>query len=154
MDVEITTQPAMRAVAVRHVGPYNGIGEAFGRLGDIAGGAGILGPSTTMIAIYHDDPRSTPAEQLRSDAAVVVPQDARVPQGLTELTVPAGRYARATHVGPYDKLGEAWEQLMGEWLPQSGHKSGGGVAYEVYRNNPMNARPADLITDIYVPVQE
>jgi AraC family transcriptional regulator len=154
MDVEITTQPELRAVAVRHVGPYNRIGEAFGRLGEIAGRAGILGPSTPMIGIYHDDPRTTPAEKLRSDAAVVVPQDAKVPQGLTELTVPAGRYARVTHVGPYEKLPEAWERLMGEWLPQSGHRSGDGVAYEVYRNNPMNAKPADLITEIYVPVQE
>ena len=152
MDVEITNRPELRAVAVRHVGPYNRISEAFGRLGAIAGQAGLVGPGTTMIAIYHDDPETTPEENLRSDAALVIPADARVPEGLTELTIPAGRYARATHVGPYDNLGDSWARLMGEWLPRSGQRVGDGVSYEVYRNNPMNAKPNELITDMYVPL--
>ena len=153
MDVEITTRPELRAAAMRHVGPYSRISEAFTKLGAIAGRAGLLGPSTTMIAIYHDDPETTPEEKLRSDAAVVVPQDAKVPRELSELTIPAGRYARATHVGPYDSLGDSWARLMGEWLPSSGHRVGEGVAYEVYRNNPMNAKPDELLTDMYVPLQ-
>jgi len=37
MNVEITTRPELRVAAVRHVGPYNQISEAFGRLGDVAG---------------------------------------------------------------------------------------------------------------------
>ena len=152
MDVEITNRPELRAVAVRHVGPYSRISEAFGRLGAIAGRAGLLGPGTTMIAIYHDDPETTSEEKLRSDAAVVIPVDAKVPAGLTELTIPAGRYARATHAGPYDGLGDAWARLMGEWLPSSGHRVGDGVAYEVYRNNPTNTKPSELLTDMYVPL--
>src|SRR5690606_19808756 len=41
MHVEITHQPRLRVATVRHVGPYNRISEAFGRLGALAGPAGL-----------------------------------------------------------------------------------------------------------------
>jgi AraC family transcriptional regulator len=153
MEAEITTQPELRVAALRHVGPYNRISEAFGRLGGIAGRAGLMGPSTMMLAIYHDDPETTPEAELRSDAAVTLSATAPLPDGLTELRIPAGRYARATHKGPYEGLGDAWARLMGEWLPHSGHRVGDGVSFEVYRNNPMTAKPSELLTEMYVPLK-
>lgn len=41
---------------------------------------------------------------------------------------------------------------MSEWLPRSRQRLGAGVSYEVYRNTPMNARPEELITDLYLPL--
>ena len=152
MEVEITSRPALRVAAVQHVGAYNRISEAFGRLGAIAGQAGLFGPAASMIAIYHDDPEMTPEDKLRSDAGITVQPSAKVPPGLKELTIPAGRYARATHKGPYEGLGDAWSRLMGEWLPKSGHRLGAGLAYELYRNDPTNTKPADLLTDLYIPL--
>ena len=153
MQVEIKEKPELRAAAVGHVGPYNQIGEAFGRLDAIVRPAGLLKPDTQMIAIYHDDPESTAADQLRSDAAVTVSRDDAVPKGLSEQRVPAGRYACTTHVGPYEKLGDAWARFMGEWLPASGHRIGDGVSYEVYLNNPMNEPDKQkLKTEMCVPI--
>jgi len=154
MKVEIKEKPELRAAAVRHVGPYNQIGEAFGRLDAIVRPAGLLKPDTQMIAIYHDDPESTPTDQLRSDAAVTVSSGDAVPKGLSEQRVPAGRYACATHVGPYEQLGDAWARFMGEWLPASGHRIGDGVSYEVYLNNPMNEPDKQkLKTEMCVPIR-
>ena len=153
MQVEIKEKPELRAAAVGHVGPYNQIGEAFGRLDAIVRPAGLLKPETQMIAIYHDDPESTPADQLRSDAAVTVSSGDAVPKGLSEQRVPAGRYACTTHVGPYEKLGDAWARFMGEWLPASGHRIGDGVSYEVYLNSPMNEPDKQkLKTEMCVPI--
>ena len=42
--------------------------------------------------------------------------------------------------------------MMGEWLPNSGHRVGNGPSYEVYRNNPSNTRPEELRTDLYIPI--
>lgn len=153
MHVDITTQPRLRVAAVHHVGPYNRISEAFARLGGIAGRAGLFGPGAMMIGVYHDDPRTTPETQLRSDAGVTLSDSAKIPDALTEVVIPAGRYARTTHVGPYDALPGVWKQLMGEWLPDSGHRDGDGPSYELYRNNPMNTKPQDLVTEIYVPLK-
>ena len=150
MKVTIEEMPALRVATVEHIGPYNRISEAFAKLGAIAGPGGLLREGAMMLAIYHDDPETTPAEQLRSDAGLSVTEDATLPKGVTEKRLAAGRYARTTHLGPYTTLGDSWARLMGEWLPRSGERVGAGASYEVYRNNPTNAKPEDLRTDLYL----
>ena len=153
MNVEISEMPDVRVAGIRHVGPYNQIGPAFGRLGAIAGAAGLFQqPGAAMIGVFHDMPQSTPSDQLRSDAAIIVPNGVTLPDGLTEQRLPAGRYAHTAHVGPYEQLGEAWARLLGEWLPASGHRIGTGATYEVYRNNPTSVPKEELITELYIPL--
>ena len=74
------------------------------------------------------------------------------PSGLSELTLPAGRYAKASHRGAYSGLGDAWARLMGEWLPLSGFRVGAGPSYEVYVTDPRATATEDLVTDLYVPL--
>jgi AraC family transcriptional regulator len=153
MDVEIKQMPALRVAAVRHAGPYSQIGKAFERLGAIAGPAGLFQqPGAVMIAIYHDDPDTTPQDQLRSDAGIVVPEHVRLPEGLVEQRIPEGRYARTEHVGPYEELADAWARFKGEALPAGGHRIGARPSYEIYRNDPMKVPKQELRTDIYIPV--
>jgi AraC family transcriptional regulator len=154
MQVEIKTMPEIRVGAVHHTGPYNQIPTAFEQLGAIAGPAGLFGrPGAAMIAIYHDDPESTPPEQLRSEAAVAVPDDVALPAGLAEERLPAGRYACTLHVGPYERLGDVWARFLGEWVPASGHHLGAGASYERYLNNPTNTRKEDLRTELYASIE-
>lgn len=152
MNVVVKDMPEMRVAAVRHVGPYNQIAQAFERLGAIAGPAGILQGPPTMIAIYHDDPESVPQDQLRSDAGVVVPDGVQLPDGLGEQRILAGRYARTTHIGPYEQLGDVWARFLGEWLPANGHRVSPGVSFEIYVNNPTTAPKNELRTDLYIPI--
>lgn len=56
MNVTLEDLPALRVAAVRHVGPYNRIAEAFARLGEVAGPAGLVVDGAMMLALYHDDP--------------------------------------------------------------------------------------------------
>jgi len=42
--------------------------------------------------------------------------------------------------------------MMGEWLPSRGNRVGDGPSDEVFRNNPSNARPEELRTDLYIPI--
>lgn len=152
MDVEIKDMPELRVATVRHVGPYNQIPKAFERLDDIAGQAGLIRHSSAMMAIYHDDPESTPQDQLRSDAALAVPEDVELPEGLAEQHIAAGRYAMTVHVGPYEQLGDTWARFLGEWVPASGNRIGDGVSYEIYKNTPAEIPKQELRTELYVPL--
>jgi len=153
MTVEIKQMPQMRVATVRHVGPYNLIPQAFEKLGKIVDHLGVFTrPGVQMVALYHDDPDSTPPEQLRSDAGLVVPEGMALPDGLGEERIPAGRYATTTHVGPYEQLGDVWARFFGEWLPASGHRLGLGVSYEIYRNDPTNVPKDQLRTDLYISI--
>jgi AraC family transcriptional regulator len=153
VEIVIEEVPRMRTGAVRHVGPHNQIGQAFGRLGTLAGPAGLLGaPGALMLGIYHDDPRATPPNQLRSDAAIVVSEGTQLPEGLTEQVVAGRRYARATYVGPYDGLPDAWGELTTA-LGSTGHRRSEGPSLEIYRSDMASTPAAELRTDLYLPVE-
>ena len=146
MNVTIKAQPELRVAGIRHIGPYHEIGRAFGRLGGIAGKPP---DGAQMIAIFHDDPDTTPADKLRSDAALSLPPAAKAPNGLIEQRIPAGRYAMVLHKGGYEDLPKTWQQLRKEWLPANGHRAG-NPSYEIYLNTPMTTPKPELLTEIYL----
>jgi AraC family transcriptional regulator len=153
MNVEIKDMNEMRLAAVEHIGPYNRISEAFARLGQLARPAGLFRPDAKMLAIYHDDPETTPASELRSEAGITVPSDAKLLAGLREERIPAGRYACTIHKGPYEGLGDTWARFMGQWLPKSGHRMKNGASFEIYRNTPENTPKEKLETELCIPLE-
>src|SRR5262245_28868407 len=120
MSLEIRTLTAKRLAAVEHTGPYNQIGPSFRELGRLAGQGGLFAyPVARMVGVYHDDPRSTPAEQLRSAAGVIVPEGVAIPAGLVELRIDEGTFAVLTHTGSYMGLPDAWARAHRE-VPSTG----------------------------------
>jgi len=152
MEVKIEKLPARRVAFMRHVGPYAEVGETWGRLYAWAGRHGHFPPFTKFLAVVHDDPDVTPAERLRYDAGFVV-KDGFRPQaeiGVQELA--GGDYAVAVHHGPYEKLGETYAFVCGEWAPGAGRELRSAPACEVYLNDPRRTKPEALRTQIYVPL--
>lgn len=144
MSVTIESLPARRVLAVAHRGPYDTIGEAFAKLDRLATPLFSL-PGLEMVAIHHDDPDATPAADLRADAGLVVPLDVAVPDGLHEVLIPAGRYAKLVHSGPYETLGAAWRELG---RLEDGYRAAAGPAFEQYLD--MH----EVKTALYLPVEE
>jgi AraC family transcriptional regulator len=68
------------------------------------------------------------------------------------MELPGGRYAVATHRGPYEGLGKAYQRIYGAWLPKSGYELRDAPAFEQYLNSPQSARPEDLLTLIHIPI--
>ncbi|MEZ4238753.1 MAG: GyrI-like domain-containing protein [Myxococcota bacterium] len=154
MNVTVDTLPARRLATLRHTGPYAEIGGTFHRLAEIAARTGLFDRiEPAVLALYHDDPERTPAAELRADAGYVVLDDAPLPGELTELTLAPGRYARASHIGPYSGLPAAWRALLREWLPASGHHHADGPSYEVYVDDPRTTPAEALRTDLLVPLR-
>jgi len=151
VNVIVEDLPERRILAVTHVGPNTMIGEAFRQLASIAGPMGLMARGVA-VAIFHDDPEMTPAADLRSSAGLIVANDVATPDGLEEVRIPAGKYARATHVGHYATLRDSWDRLMGSWLPTSGYRVAARYAYEVYRIAD-HSRPHELETDLYIAIE-
>jgi AraC family transcriptional regulator len=152
LAVRIESLPQQRVAFRRHQGPYDGVGITWARLMAWAGRRGVLGPYSAFFGVVHDDPEVTPPEKLRYDAAVVVPASVAEDADIGIQEIPAGGYAVATHRGPYERLGDTYARVCGEWLPQSGRELRAAPALEFYRNMPQTTPPEDLITDIYLPL--
>lgn len=155
LQVNIETRGRLRLAGLPHTGSYLEIGSAFEKTCAFAGGAGAMGPTTRMIGLYYDDPSSVPTPELRSFAAVTVPDDLpeTAIEGLEIREMPAGRYAVAIHKGPYADLHVTWDRLFSAWLPQSGEEPDDRPALEDYLNNPRETAPADLLTAVCLPLK-
>jgi AraC family transcriptional regulator len=140
--------PDQRVIALRHTGAYDQIGAAFGQLA--ARGFEVLG----AIAIYYDDPETTPESELRSDACAIIPEDFTPSDSdLRVVTVTGGRYAVHTYMGDYSGLGTAWGKFMGEWFPTSGQKMDfSRPCLEVYVNDCDKVPVEEVRTDLYQPI--
>jgi AraC family transcriptional regulator len=153
LQVEVKEIPPMRVVFLRHVGPYSEVGATWSRLMSWAGPRGLLGPNMKTFGIVHDDPAVTAADKIRYDACVVVSRPVQPEGEFGVLELPGGRYAVATHRGPYEKLSETYQRIYGAWLPKSGYELGDTPAFEQYLNSPQSAKPEDLVTLIHVPIK-
>lgn len=108
---------------------------------------GTIVPAGPALAIYHGDVRET--FDIEIGFPVVEPPSSPVPVGELEVvgsTLPAGPAVAATHIGPYDGLGEAWAQLAD--LPEVNPR---GSWVEVYVTEP-GPDASTLRTDLLLPV--
>jgi AraC family transcriptional regulator len=143
--------PPTRVAFIRHLGSYTEVGQAWGRLFSWAGPRGLVVRETRILGIVHDDPEVTPPDKVRYDAGITVDAGFR-PEGEIGVQEVGGEYAVCEHHGPYEMLGATYARLCGEWVPEIGRELHVGPAVEVYRNSPREAKPQDLLTDIYLPL--
>jgi AraC family transcriptional regulator len=153
MCVTIKTLEPQRVAFIRHVGPYADVKVAWDRLTMLLGKEGLLGGDSRFIGICHDDPAVTDAQKIRYDACVTVGKAFRPFDDLGVQTVAGGDYAVLTHIGPFDRLGESYAKLLGQWLPRSGRRLRAMPCFEVYFNSPDETDPEDLVTDIHAPLE-
>jgi AraC family transcriptional regulator len=153
VEVKIEIRKPVRVAFMRHVGPYSEVGQTWDKLLPALGKEGFLGGDAQFIGICHDDPEVTPPDKIRYDACVTV-DESFVPEGDAGVqVVPGGTYARTTHFGPYQKLGETYARLLGQWLPRSGYELRSSPCFEVYLTDPQSVEPEDLVTDVYAPLE-
>jgi len=149
---DIIDLPEQRTGSIR--GTLAQAGELWGRITEIGGSAGLVGaPGVLNAAMLPSSALEVTPDDMMSmeyDAAFIVPADAALPSELTEGTIPAGRYARATYTGPLDGLGGAWGEFTGGWLPSSGEQLGSGVAFEIYRSDGSDGTEA--VTELHIPL--
>ncbi len=154
MEVSIVKREQIRVAFVRHTGPYQECGSAWDKVCTHLGAQGRLGNDPTFIGLSYDDPEVTPAAKLRYDACIVVDEDFQPEAEIGVQILPAGTFARTTHLGPYENLKLTYAALLGRWLPGSGRRYTLDPTREFYFNDPENTAPEDLVTDIFLPLEE
>lgn len=152
-DVEIRRLEPMPATSIPHRGAYMEIGRAFEKLFGTLAARNLLAPGLRMIGVFYDDVASVPEGELRSRAAIVAPSAPPSDPPLEPVTIAGGDYAVLRHKGPYADMKAAYEWLYGTWLPQSGREPGDAPCLEEYLNSPRDTPPAELLSDIFLPLK-
>ncbi|MCO6409161.1 AraC family transcriptional regulator [Hoeflea alexandrii] len=152
--VSIEHHDAVRCVSVPHIGSYLRIDAAMTRLFSILTKAQMLAQNAPMQAVFYDDPDLRPEETLRSAACTPWSEGLEIPKGTEELLRPAGRYAKLRYKGPYANMRGAYHWLYGVWLPGSGFEISERPGFEAYLNSPVDTKPEDLRSDIFLPIDD
>lgn len=153
MKLSIQNLPSHRLAYLEHRGAYPQIGPVFGRLAGIVGAAGLHGtPGVQDVGMYFDDPCAVPEPELRSWAATTLPEDAPLPEGLSEGRLDGERYAVWTHMGSYQRMTEGWMEAY-RAVAESGEKIRPAVPFELYVNTHDEVPEEELRTDLHIPIE-
>jgi effector-binding domain-containing protein len=109
----------------------------------------VRGP---MIGVYYNSPGQVkPAELVWEVGFPVIEQTA--PQApLIKKVWKHPTVAVALHAGPYAKTGGTIQKLMA-WVGTQGYAVDGPIL-ERYLNNPMQVKPEELQTEIWLPCKK
>ena len=157
-EAEVKELPERTVACIRHVGPYNEIGKAIEKVFAWAGPKGLIQfPKTQLLAVYHDDPSNVDTSELRSDACLSVPEGTEVDGEAKTMKIPGGLFAVAHVEIDVTQYGEAWDKLVGEWIPESGYEPdypSDRLCYDLYLNDPDQHPEKKHIVDICEPVRK
>jgi AraC family transcriptional regulator len=155
-EAQVRELPERFVACVRHVGPYAEIGKSIEKIFAWAGPKGLIQfPKTQVLAVYHDDPESVVASELRSDACITVPNGTKADGDVKTMTIPGGTFAVAhVEIDP-SEYGAAWDKLVGEWMPENGCvPDTKRLCYELYLNDPDQHPQKKHVVDICEPIKK
>ena len=152
---EIKNVPARNVIYIRLSGDYklNDYGGTWGRLWQFVKEQNLPIGDFSPLCIYHDDPKVTPAEKLRTDVCMVMPVQVAPKGDVGFKTLPAGRYAIFLYKGSYDNLQAVYDTIYGKYLPEMECTLRDEASAERYLNDPCKTAPEELLTEIYIPVE-
>lgn len=152
--VQVRAVPSVRLAGLEHRGSYMQIGKAFETAYAHLAAQGLARPAARWMAVYCDDPDAVPARQLTARAGLSLPDAAQPAAPLLSFELGGTPCAVLRHRGPYASMRAAYRWLYGRWLVQTGHAAANLPVFEEYLNNPRDTAPADLLTDIFLPLAE
>jgi AraC family transcriptional regulator len=148
-DIRMKITEKITLVFLEHSGPYDRMGEVFAKLSEYAAGKGFSGD---VVGIYYDDPASVPADELRSQIGIVVPEGTVPDSGYQVQEIAAQKVVYAILKGPYPEIAKEYPYMI-RWMNEKGHKAGGPVM-EVYLEAGPDVPPEHLVTEVRIPIKE
>lgn len=104
------------------------------------------------IAVYHGDPMGTFDLEVAALLAAPLSQEVLVGEvTVVPSALAAGEYASLSHIGSYEDLGRTWGRFL-EGVRADGAE-GLHTWVEVYVSDPTSTEPAELRTDLAMPVR-
>ena len=153
MEYEIKQVDKRRIAGFHMVGPWEQtVKQGFEQLMKWVDGKQIV--PLEWIAVYYDNPDVVPAEKLRCDTVVSVPEDFAIPEnseGVLLTEVAGGDYAVAVARVENHDFATPWYQFFDCLMQDTTFEIAAKPCFEVYMNNGIEDGYWDI--EMYIPVQ-
>ena len=90
---------------------------------------------------------------MRVSACITVPDDTAVDGEVGKMVLAGGQFAVAHFEIDSSEFEDAWDALMGGWMPDSGYQPDDRLCYEICHNDPKQHPEGKHVVDICVPVR-
>ncbi|GAB6122236.1 AraC family transcriptional regulator [Dysgonomonas termitidis] len=153
-STEIKNLEPMKTIAVSHIGEYSGICGAFEKLAAWAEANKLWAACPKMAGVYHDDPKHTPVDKLRSQACLENISGIEPGEGMQHYTINGGKYFVMQVEVTMPEYGEAWQKAYAAFN-EKGYDYGTGDHYELYVSCVGDTQDADApwIVELCIPVK-
>jgi AraC family transcriptional regulator len=153
LEVTIIERAPAHIAYLRHTGPYGRTVNQFWRDTVYPWLVANEWLGRPRYGIGHDDPSITDEARCRYDACVEIPREVDTRDRAMTTTIPGGRYAVLPFEGHVMQVVQAWNRLLGEWLPSSGLQLDARPCYEYYDGTDTGATQTGVFScDICIPV--
>lgn len=153
MEYEIKQVDKRRIAGFHMVGPWEQtVKQGFEQLMKWVDGKQIV--PLEWIAVYYDNPDVVPAEKLRCDTVVSVPEDFAIPEnseGVILTEVAGGDYAVAVARVENHDFATPWYQFFDCLTQDTTFEIAAKPCFAVYMNNGIEDGYWDI--EMYIPVQ-
>jgi AraC family transcriptional regulator len=138
---------------IRQLGPYEQVTPGdFKRLKTWTHRRGVGGESPLLMGIAHDAPGITPAEKIRFDCCVQVPEPFDADGDIACQRTPGGEYAITDYVGSWD-LHPAYTAILERLRSNSTVEIIGLPAIEIYQTTRIGRHQGLAQVSIAIPIK-
>jgi len=148
MQFTIHSLPKCRIAYVRQVGPYGPANsQAMEKLKQWAGERNLLTESAVLLGIPQDNPATTPPQNCRYDACIVLSEDQPIDDSVGESEFPGGEYAVCIVNHTTDDVQKAWAELFPA-LQRSGYQLDDKPIVERYTGEMIQNERCELCVPV------
>jgi AraC family transcriptional regulator len=152
--VEVVNLQPFRAVALRNVGEYAELDQAYARLFAWLADRAVLETVQGIWGVPHHDRRDTPASECVFDCCLATQAALQSDEMVKVAQLGGGQYARYHHTGSYALLDDVHDRLLRDALPAQGLALVDTPILHEFLNDPESTPEAQLETRIYIPVEQ
>lgn len=152
---EVKEMAARQVIYIRLQGDYKQIDYCgtWGKLCGYVQQQGLPMGDYSPLCIYHDDPKVTAPEKLRTDVCMMLPVPGIAKGEVGAKVIPAGRCALFLYKGSYANLQAVYDTIYVRLIPEMGCTLRDEPSYERYLNDPRDTPPEELLTEICIAVE-
>lgn len=150
-EVEIKDVESFTYAAMEFSGPYTQMEKNIGLFMAEFFKQNLM-PAGPLLGIYYNDPTTVKEEEIKWAIGFPVVKGAVVNLPLKKVDTQFKQAAYYLHVGPYEETAKAYEKVM-KFIAEKGYKII-DAPYERYLDNPDDVKPAELRTEIFIPVEK
>ena len=152
-NVTVKNVEELQLAYISHKGAMDKIGEVFNRLIKWATPKGLMSQENLrLLTIYHDSPKITSPDNIRSSIAIVLNSKIAVDGEVSLKSINPGKCIVSRFEITPNEFQQAWESSF-VWMSENGYKKGEKDPFEIYYNNAQEHPEHKFIVDLCIPVQ-